>query len=96
MSAKPFVAVALLRVFLGLYSLIVSGLTNTAVLIWDLGLTIFNVVVPNLPPQNVVPEGSLGARGVWPEYIPPSEGDSRSCCPALNAMANHGKSSLQH
>ncbi|KAJ7452007.1 Chloroperoxidase, partial [Mycena latifolia] len=29
-----------------------------------------------------------------PEYIPPGVGDSRSACPALNALANHGVSLL--
>jgi hypothetical protein len=27
---------------------------------------------------------------MWPEYIPPKDGDSRCSCPALNVMANHG------
>jgi hypothetical protein len=34
--------------------------------------------------------GHPGAGGKWPDYIPPKDGDSRSCCPGLNAMANHG------
>ncbi|KAI9438178.1 Chloroperoxidase [Lactarius indigo] len=38
----------------------------------------------------VTPKGKLGEGGVWPEYIPPRQGDSRCSCPALNAMANHG------
>jgi len=38
----------------------------------------------------VVPEGHPGFGGIWPEFIPPKDGDSRSACPALNAMANHG------
>jgi hypothetical protein len=41
---------------------------------------------------HVTPEGEPGAGGNWPEYIPPKEGDSRCCCPALNALANHGES----
>ena len=39
---------------------------------------------------HVTPKGQPGEGGVWPEYRPPLQGDSRCSCPALNAMANHG------
>ncbi|EKM57111.1 uncharacterized protein PHACADRAFT_254678 [Phanerochaete carnosa HHB-10118-sp] len=59
-------------------------------MVWDSGLAIYNLVTWNLPANAVVPQGCAGALGVWPEYVPPQEGDSRCSCPALNAMANHG------
>ncbi|KAF5390368.1 hypothetical protein D9757_005287 [Collybiopsis confluens] len=57
---------------------------------WDFFLALFNAVTPNLKEGHVVPEGHPGAGGKWPEYVPPGEGDSRSACPMLNALANHG------
>jgi hypothetical protein len=57
---------------------------------WDFFLSLYNVVSPDLKVGHVVPEGHPGAGGKWPEYVPPGEGDSRSACPMLNAMANHG------
>lgn len=61
---------------------------------WDLFLSFFNIVLPSLRPTAVIPAGSPGAGGQWPEYISPKDGDSRGACPALNALANHGKQSL--
>jgi len=60
------------------------------VLVWDVSLTLINLVTPNRKVEHVTPKGHPGADGVWPEFIAPKEGDSRCCCPALNAMANHG------
>ncbi|KAE9402650.1 chloroperoxidase-like protein, partial [Gymnopus androsaceus JB14] len=57
---------------------------------WDFAIALFNLVTPNLKAGHVVPEGFPGADGKWPEYVPPGEGDSRSACPMLNALANHG------
>jgi len=61
-----------------------------AVLVWDISLTLLNLVAPNRKVGHVVPEGHPGAGGAWPEYVAPKEGDSRCSCPVLNAMANHG------
>ncbi|SJL10077.1 uncharacterized protein ARMOST_13459 [Armillaria ostoyae] len=69
---------------------IVNTAQNLYILTWDVGLSVFNLLTPNLKPGHVVPEGHPGAGGSWPEYIAPTEGDSRCSCPALNAMANHG------
>jgi hypothetical protein len=60
------------------------------VLIWDFNLFLLNIVVPAHKPGHVVPTGAPGHNGHWPKYMPPKEGDSRSACPMLNAMANHG------
>jgi len=67
-----------------------SFLTDSFVFGWDFALTLLNLVTPNLKAGHVVPEGFHGADGKWPEYVPPGEGDSRSACPMLNALANHG------
>lgn len=63
---------------------------DTYILIWDLFLTLGNIVRFSRPVGKVTPEGHPGYGGYWPEFKPPQEGDSRSCCPGLNAMANHG------
>ncbi|KAJ7748406.1 Chloroperoxidase [Mycena metata] len=65
-------------------------LENVYIFSWDVCLTLLNLVTPNKKVGSVIPHGSPGAGGKWPEFVPPGEGDSRSCCPALNAMANHG------
>lgn len=89
MAPSPIV-IAAARVGSG----VVYGIGNLVLPIrlfaWDLALTIYNIFAPLLPAERVVPEGRPGANGLWPEYIPPKETDSRSCCPMLNAMANHG------
>ncbi len=87
--------VAVCRVAYGLYSSVLGLLTNGAVFVWDFGLFISNIVRPNLPAQGVVPHGCAGARGIWPQFVPPQDGDSRCSCPALNAMANHGACSFK-
>ncbi|KAK7049805.1 hypothetical protein VNI00_005235 [Paramarasmius palmivorus] len=69
---------------------IASFFQSIGVYTWDLYLVVVNTVTPSKKTGSVVPEGHPGFQGRWPEYIPPKEGDSRSACPALNAMANHG------
>ena len=69
---------------------IARGFQDIGVLTWDFGLFLLNLVTPNLKVDHVTPQGHPGADGKWPEYIPPKDGDSRCCCPALNALANHG------
>ncbi|KAJ3827893.1 Chloroperoxidase [Lentinula raphanica] len=64
--------------------------TDALVFVWDFFLTLTNIITPNLKAGHVVPSGHAGAAGNWPEYVPPGENDSRSACPMLNAMANHG------
>ncbi|KAI6015105.1 Chloroperoxidase [Pisolithus orientalis] len=62
----------------------------SGILIWDITLSLFNLVLFKRPVGKVVPEGNPGYAGNWPEYKPPQEGESRCSCPAINAMANHG------
>jgi len=71
-------------------SAITNAFVNLGVFSWDAVLTLYNLVTPNLAEGTIVPAGHPGAGGKWPEYSPPKDGDSRSACPALNAMANHG------
>jgi len=63
---------------------------NLYIFAWDFVLEVINVLTPNWRRGHVTPRGTPGARGKWPQYVAPMEGDSRSSCPALNAMANHG------
>jgi len=69
---------------------IARGFQGLGVFTWDFGLTLYNLVTPNLKAGHVTPKGHPGAGGKWPEYISPTDGDSRCSCPGLNAMANHG------
>jgi len=55
------------------------------VLGYDLILFVYNAIAPKRRPGKVVATG-----GKWPKYVAPQRGDSRSACPALNALANHG------
>lgn len=63
---------------------------NLVVLLWDNTCAVLNLILPKLEPGHVVPVGAPGHGGTWPQYVPPRQGDSRSACPMLNAMANHG------
>ncbi len=75
---------------MGVLSKITSGIINIAILGWDFGLFILNFLTPSLKPGHVVPEHAPGHKLTWPPYHPPCETDSRSACPMINAMANHG------
>jgi hypothetical protein len=59
---------------------------------WDFVLALTNIVTFNRRKGHVTPRGTPGAEGKWPAYVAPKAGDSRSACPALNALANHGGS----
>ncbi|KAG8220432.1 Chloroperoxidase [Butyriboletus roseoflavus] len=63
---------------------------DASIFTWDILLTLGNLVQSSHPAGSVTPEGHPGYGGDWPEYRSPQEGESRSCCPGLNAMANHG------
>ncbi|KIY71349.1 Cloroperoxidase [Cylindrobasidium torrendii FP15055 ss-10] len=67
-----------------------TTLQLVAIIFWDIGLALYNLVAPKYKPGCVVPLGQPGAGGVWPAYVKPKPGDSRGSCPALNALANHG------
>ncbi|KAF8816280.1 Cloroperoxidase [Phlegmacium glaucopus] len=69
---------------------IARGLQDLSIFTWDFGLMFINLVTPSRKAGHVTPKGHPGAGGEWPEYIPPTDEDSRCSCPALNAMANHG------
>ena len=82
--------VALYRVVLLLGSSIAHTLNVVWLYLWDGALDLLNLILPNRPVGHIVPKGEPGFGGNWPAYVPPSIDDSRSPCPALNAMANHG------
>ncbi|KAJ4405123.1 hypothetical protein N0V91_005485 [Didymella pomorum] len=63
---------------------------DLSVMTWDFGLFLANLILPAHHPNKVIAAGLPGHAGRWPEYVAPREGDSRSACPMLNAMANHG------
>jgi hypothetical protein len=75
---------------MGIVNKIAGFFINIYIFSWDNLLFICNLLTPSLKPGHVVPAGAPGHHGDWPEYVPPKEGDSRSACPALNALANHG------
>jgi len=76
---------------MGLTTPIYKLFLYSGIFTWDTTLALLNLVRFNRPVGRVTPEGHPGYGGYWPEYRPPQEGDSRCSCPALNAMANHGK-----
>ncbi|OCB87321.1 chloroperoxidase-like protein [Sanghuangporus baumii] len=81
---------ALSRIF-GAISGFFTGIANNIfVFSWDFSLFLLNLVSFKRKVGEVTLKGNAGYGGKWPEYIPPKETDSRSACPALNAMANHG------
>ncbi|KAJ7743557.1 Chloroperoxidase [Mycena metata] len=57
---------------------------------WDTGIAVANLIAPTRKWGAIVPRGNPGAGSKWPDHVAPQEGDSRCCCPALNALANHG------
>ncbi|KZP06099.1 Cloroperoxidase [Athelia psychrophila] len=75
---------------MGILHKVYMAFLNLAIIAWDWTMFFANIVLPKRPVGKVVPQGHAGAGGKWPEYVPRKEGDSRSSCPALNAMANHG------
>ncbi|KZT61367.1 Cloroperoxidase [Calocera cornea HHB12733] len=81
---------AISRIVLGIVDSVVHGLTVGYILLWDNGLILLNALSWSKRKGSLIPPGKPGHGGKWPEWHPPVEGDSRSACPALNAMANHG------
>jgi Peroxidase, family 2 len=75
---------------MGILNKITGFFINIFVFSWDFSLFILNILTPTLKLGRVVPLSAPGHNLNWPEYVPPKEGDSRSACPMLNAMANHG------
>jgi Peroxidase, family 2 len=91
-SPMVFIITALRRILRGVASSIFKLVFIVFLFSWDISLVLINLITCNRKVGKVTPKGQPGAGGVWPEYIPPQPGDSRSSCPALNAMANHGLS----
>ena len=87
-----FIITALRRIGRGTFSRLFEAGFFVGLMSWDLSLVIVNLLTFKRKIGKVTPKGKPGEGGVWPEYIPPRQGDSRCSCPALNAMANHGTS----
>jgi len=81
---------ALRRIGRGTLSKLFDGSFFVGLTLWDFSLFLVNVLTLKRRVGRVTPKGQPGEGGIWPEYIPPRQGDSRCSCPALNAMANHG------
>lgn len=75
---------------MGLLRSLSNTVVDLSILAWDASIALANLFAPSLEPGSVIPKGAPGHRGAWPEYIPPQDSDSRSACPMLNALANHG------
>lgn len=75
---------------MGILNKITGFFINSFVFSWDLSLSILNLLTPSHKPGHVVPAHAAGHNLTWPAYVPPKDGDSRSACPMLNALANHG------
>ncbi|KAH7075033.1 Chloroperoxidase [Paraphoma chrysanthemicola] len=75
---------------MGLKQKLTKPFIDIFVLTWDFQLFLLNLVIPSHKPSTVIPAHAPGAHGQWPPYIPPTDTDSRSACPMLNALANHG------
>lgn len=67
-----------------------GAFVDLSVIAWDNAIFVLNLVTPKFRPGQVVPKGAAGHNLTWPEYVAPMPTDSRSACPMLNAMANHG------
>ena len=78
------------RIFGGIGGFFVHVGDSLYLLAWDNALVLLNLFSFKRKVGKVTLKGCPGHGGKWPEFIPPKESDSRSCCPALNAMANHG------
>jgi hypothetical protein len=87
-----FILTALRRLGRAALSNIFEAAFYVGLLSWDFSLVIINIFTFPFRRKigHVTPKGKAGGGGVWPEYIPPREGDSRCSCPALNTLANHG------
>ncbi|KAF7159628.1 hypothetical protein CNMCM5623_005008 [Aspergillus felis] len=84
-------AVGTFRRLINLLTALASVLLFAAWLtIRDLYYCIANLFLPRRHVGSVVPSDHPGHGGVWPQFQAPIQAtDSRSPCPALNALANH-------
>lgn len=90
LSPMVFIITALRRIGRGTFSKLFDGFFFVGLMGWDFSLALVNLITFKRKVGRVTPKGLPGEGGVWPEYSPPREGDSRCSCPGLNAMANHG------
>lgn len=86
-----FLWIALRRIIYIVTSSTKEFLYVASLYIWDFILVILNIIIPDYSRGKVISNGRPGHGGLWPQYIAPQAGDSRSPCPGLNALANHGE-----
>jgi hypothetical protein len=75
---------------MGLWITLTKPFYAVFVLTWDIQLLLLNLITPLRRTGAIVPAHAAGHKGTWPPFVAPGEGDSRSACPVLNALANHG------
>jgi len=85
-----FITNAISRIYFGVHDSIARTLSNSSLFLYDTLLTFLNILLPNFKRGAVIASGFPGHGGIWPAFVPPLPTDSRSPCPALNALANHG------
>ncbi|KAM5545946.1 hypothetical protein V8D89_000072 [Ganoderma adspersum] len=85
-----FLWIALRRIIYIITSSVKEFLYVASLYIWDFVLVVLNLITPDYRSGKVISNGRPGYGGLWPQYAAPKAGDSRSPCPGLNALANHG------
>ncbi|OJJ39957.1 hypothetical protein ASPWEDRAFT_169781 [Aspergillus wentii DTO 134E9] len=80
----------LVRLITWLVRLLLFLLAALLLQLVDLLYAFVNLFLSSRLPGNVISPGHPGHSGIWPEYIAPTKEDSRSPCPGLNSLANHG------
>ena len=91
-----FLWVALRRIVYIITSSLKEFLYVASLYVWDFILVILNLITPDYRRGTVISNGRPGHGGLWPQYAAPKAGDSRSPCPGLTALANHGTSLSIH
>ncbi|KIJ49270.1 hypothetical protein M422DRAFT_161837 [Sphaerobolus stellatus SS14] len=64
----------------GLGGALVNLFDSLTTYLWDTGLSLLNLITPK----------RKKITALWPEFVPRKDTDSRSACPFLNALCNHG------
>ena len=81
-----FLTNALARVWFALQDIIMHQFGVVFIITWDTFLHLGNFLTFRRKRGGVVLAGLPGHGGLWPSFEPPKPTDSRSCCPALNAL----------
>ncbi|KAH7106824.1 heme-thiolate peroxidase [Auriculariales sp. MPI-PUGE-AT-0066] len=82
-----FIANAAARIWFGLQDIVIHQLGVVFIISWDTLLHLGNAITFNRKRGFVIQAGLPGHGGLWPAFERPKASDSRSCCPALNALS---------